>query len=128
MDDPGTPGSAQPLAAGEELAPQQLLELIRDQHENAARGLYVAPARILVSWGVAWTLGFGAFYFASSRARWHFLPLWAAAVVLVTLSAVAVAVVVAQMARRGRGVQGPSRTVAPGTAGAGRWPSPGCSQ
>src|ERR1035441_2263598 len=110
MDDPDALGSPQPLAAGEELSPQELLELIRTQHEGAARDLYVDPARILVSWGVAWALGFGAFYFASSRARWHFLPLWAAAVVLVTFSAVAVAGVVTQMARRGRGVQGPSRT------------------
>jgi hypothetical protein len=109
MNDSDAPGSPQPVAADEELSPQELLELIRTQHEGAARDLYVAPARILASWGVAWTLGFGAFYFASSRARWHFLPLWAAAVVLVTLSAVAVAVVVTQMAR-GRGVQGPSRT------------------
>jgi hypothetical protein len=109
MNDSDAPGSPQPVAADEELSPQELLELIRTQHEGAARDLYVAPARILASWGVAWTLGFGAFYFASSRARWHFLPLWAAAVVLVTLSAVAVAVLVTQMAR-GRGVQGPSRT------------------
>ena len=111
MDDPRTTGSAQPLAAGQEPSPRELLELIRTQHENAARDLYVAPARILASWGVAWALGFGAFYLASPRARWHFLPLWAAAVVLVTLSAAAVAVVITQMARRGRGVQGPSRTV-----------------
>src|ERR1017187_11390 len=111
MDDPDALGSPQPLAAGEELSPQELLELIRTQHEGTARDIYVDPARILVSWGVAWMLGFGAFYFASSRARWHFVPLWAAAVVLVTLSAVAVAGVVTQMARRGRGVQGPSRTV-----------------
>ena len=111
MDDPGTPGSAQPLAAGNELSPQELLQLIRTQHDNAARDLYVAPARILLAWGVAWTLGFGAFYVASPRARWHFLPVWAAAAVLVTLSAAAVAVVITQMARRGRGVQGPSRTV-----------------
>ncbi len=110
MDDPDAAGTAQPLAAGGELSPRALLELIRAQHEDAARDLYVAPARILASWGGAWTLGFGAFYFASSRARWHFLPLWAAALVLVTLSAAAGAVVVTQMARRGRGVQGPSRT------------------
>jgi hypothetical protein len=111
MDDPDALGSPQPLAAGEELSPQELLELIRTQHEGTARDIYVDPARILVSWGVAWMLGFGAFYFASSRARWHFVPLWAAAAVLVTLSAVAVAGVVTQMARQGRGVQGPSRTV-----------------
>src|ERR1017187_8646290 len=103
MDDPDALGSHQPLAAGEELSPQELLELIRTQHEGTARDIYVDPARILVSWGVAWMLGFGAFYFASSRARWHFVPLWAAAVVLVTLSAVAIAGVVTQMARRGRG-------------------------
>ena len=120
MDGPDTPGSAQPLAAGEQLSPQQLLELIRDQHENTARGLYVAPARILASWGGAWMLGFGAFYLASPGARWHVLPLWAAAVVLVTLSAAAVAVVISQMARRGRGVQGPSRTV--GARYAWSWP------
>ena len=111
MNEPDAPGTAQPLAAGGEPSPQELLELIRTQHEGAARDLYVAPARILASWGVAWLLGFGAFYFASSRARGHFLPLWAAAAILVTLSAVAVAGVVTQMARRGRGVQGPSRTV-----------------
>ena len=111
MNDSDASGPLQPVAAGGELSPQELLELIRTQHEGAARDLYVAPARILASWGVAWLLGFGAFYFASSRARGHFLPLWAAAVILVSLSAVAVAGVVIQMARRGRGVQGPSRTV-----------------
>jgi hypothetical protein len=111
MHDSGAPGSSQPVAAGEELSPQELLGLIRTQHDGAARDLYVDPVRILGSWGVAWLLGFGAFYVASSRARWHFLPLWAAAVVLGTLSAVAVAVVVTQLACRGRGVQGPSRTV-----------------
>ena len=112
MNDPDAPGSAQPLAAGEDRSPQELLELIRTQHETAARDLYVAPAGILASWGGAWTLGFGAFYLASPRARWHVLPLWAAAVILITLSAVAVAVVITQTARRGRGVQGPSRTAA----------------
>ena len=111
MDDTEAPGPAQPMAAGEDLAPQELLELIRDQHEHAARGLYVAPAGILASWGVAWAVGFGACYVASPGARWHFLPPWAAAVVLIALSAVAVAVVITQTARRGRGVQGPSRTV-----------------
>lgn len=110
MDDLDAFGSPQPLAAAEELSPPELLELISTQHEGAARDLYVDPVRILVSWGVAWMLGFGAFYFASSRARGHFLPLWAAVVILGTLSAVAVAGVVAQTARRGRGVQGPSRT------------------
>jgi hypothetical protein len=111
MDNRDALGPPRPSAAGEEHSPQELLEVIRTQHDAAARDLYVDPARMLVSWGVAWTLGFGAFYFASSRARWHFLPLWAAAVVLVTLSTVAAAGVVTQMARRGRGVQGPSRTV-----------------
>lgn len=111
MREPDAHSPPQPLATGEELSPQQLLEVIRSQHEDAARGLYVDPARMLVGWGVAWTLGFGAFYFASSGARWHFLPLWAAAVVVATLSALAVAGIVAQVARRGRGVQGPSRTV-----------------
>src|ERR1019366_99926 len=82
MCDPDALGSPQPLAPGEELSPQELLELIRTQHEGAARDLYVDPARTLVSWGVAWTLGFGAFYFPSSRARRHFLPLRAAAVAL----------------------------------------------
>src|SRR5487761_75494 len=101
MSDFNALGHPQPLAEGEELSPQESLELIRTQHEGAARDLYVDPVRILVSWGVAWALGFGAFYFASSRARWHFLPLWAAAAVLVALSAAAVAVVVTQMARRG---------------------------
>jgi hypothetical protein len=112
MPDSGAPGSAQPLAAGEELSPQELLGLIRTQHDGAARDLYVDPARILGSWGVAWLLGFGAFYVASSRARWHFLPLWAAAVILGALSAAAVTGVITQLACRGRGVQGPSRTVA----------------
>jgi hypothetical protein len=112
MEDPAALGSSQPLTAGEEeLSPRELLELIRTQHEGAARDLYVAPAQILASWGVAWILGFGAFYFASSHARWHFLPLWAATAILVTLSAAAAVVVVTQTARRGRGVQGPSRTV-----------------
>jgi hypothetical protein len=110
MDDPGTPRSARPSVAGEDRSPQELLELIRTQHDHAARDLYVAPAAILASWGVAWALGFGAFYLASPRARWHVLPLWVAAVILVTLSVAAVAVVITQMARRGRGVQGPSRT------------------
>src|ERR1019366_8080865 len=110
MDDPDALGSPQPLAAGEELSPQELLELIRTQHEGAARDLYVDPARILVSWGVAWGVGFWALFLSPPRAPRGFLPLWAAAVVLVTFSAVAVAGVVTQMARRGRGVQGPSRT------------------
>jgi hypothetical protein len=93
-------------------SPQELLDRIRTQQESAARDLQVDPAPMLLSWGVAWTVGFGAFYFASSRARGHFLPLWAAAVILVALSAVAIAVVITQSARRGRGVQGPSRTTA----------------
>src|ERR1039458_6567205 len=53
MRDPDELGSPQPLAAGGELSPQELLELIRTQHEGTARDLYVDPARILVSWGVA---------------------------------------------------------------------------
>jgi hypothetical protein len=110
MPDPDAIGSPKPAAAGEEPSPHELLELIRTQHEGAARNLYVDPAQIFITWGMAWTLGFGAFYFASPRAQWHFLPVWAAAAVLATLSAVAIAGVVIQMARRDRGVQGPSRT------------------
>ena len=112
MADPGTRGSPPPLATGEQLSADELLGVIRTQHESAARDLYVAPARILASWGGAWALGFGAFYVASPRARWHFLPLWAAAAILVALSAAAAAGVITQLARRGRGVQGPSHTAA----------------
>ena len=38
MEDPAALGSSQALTAGEEeLSPQELLELIRTQHEGAAR-------------------------------------------------------------------------------------------
>ncbi|MGD0373888.1 MAG: hypothetical protein ABSB01_04805 [Streptosporangiaceae bacterium] len=111
MSDADARSAPQPPAAGE-LSPRESLELIRAQQASAARDLQVNPVPILASWGVAWALGFGAFYFASSGARGHFLPLWAAAAILCTFSAVAVAAVVAQLVRRGRGVRGPSRTVA----------------
>jgi hypothetical protein len=111
MSDTDPSSTPQPQAAAEELAPQESLELIRTQQASAARALYVNPVPILASWGVAWALGFGACYFASSSAGGHFLPFWAAAVVLGALSAVAVAGVVVQLARSGRGVRGPSRTI-----------------
>jgi len=120
MNDADARGAPDPPAPAGEFSPQESLELVRDQQASAARELYVDPVPMLASWGIAWTLGFGAFYFASSSARGHFLPLWAAAVILGSLSAVAVAGVVAQLARRGRGVQGPSRTV--GAAYGWSWP------
>src|ERR1019366_8817682 len=77
MDDPDALSSPQPLAAGEEPSPQELLELIRTQHEGAARDLYVDPARILVSWGVAWGGAFRASFFSPFPAPGHFLALGA---------------------------------------------------
>lgn len=93
-----------------DLSPRESLELIRDQQQGAARHLYPDPVRLLAVWGVTWLAGFGACYLASSGARWHVVPGWVAGLLLGVGIVLSASYVAWHVARRGRGVQGPSRT------------------
>ena len=94
-----------------DLSPQESLDLIRSQQQGAARQLYPDPVPLLGVWGVTWLIGFGLCYFASSGGRWHVVPGWVAGVVFGVASVLAATYVAWHVASRGRGVQGPSRTI-----------------
>jgi hypothetical protein len=98
-----------PLTADTNLTPERSRSLIEWQRQEASSELSVDPAPFLISWGVVWLVGFGSFYFAT--APHHFVPLWAASVVMGGLSAAAVLWMVSDLVRRGRGVAGPSRSL-----------------
>jgi hypothetical protein len=94
-----------------QLSASDSLSVIRAQQVAAQRRLYVDPARILAVWGVAWLAGFGL-YFLVAHGDAHGVPGWVAAAVLIGLSVLAAAVTFAEQFRRGRGVAGPSRSMA----------------
>jgi len=87
------------------------LALVDAQRTEAIRSLRVNPVPILAAWGVAWLVGFGGFYLASSKGPGPFVANWVAALVLGALFAAAVAMSVGQGVWHGRGVEGPSRRV-----------------
>ena len=94
-----------------ELSPEESLALIAAQNQEATHSLRVDPVPILGMWGVAWLVGFGAFYLASPKGPGPLLPTWAAGVMLGLLFSAAVGVSVGQGVWRGRGIEGPSHQV-----------------
>ncbi|MGE5132274.1 MAG: hypothetical protein ACM32E_05110 [Gemmatimonadota bacterium] len=113
MADYGAAGHQPASAAdGGQFSPQESLALISEQRAGAFRSLSPNPVPILGSWGVAWLFGFGACYLASGRGSAAVLPGWAAWATLSGLSVAAMAITARQLRRSGRGVAGPSRTVA----------------
>lgn len=90
---------------------QESLALIEGQSREATRSLSVDPVPMLVAWGLAWLVGFGAVYLASPNGPGPLVPTWVARTVLVVLFAIAVVVSVGEGVRRRRGVEGPSRVV-----------------
>ncbi|HVA21701.1 MAG TPA: hypothetical protein VNN74_06360 [Candidatus Micrarchaeia archaeon] len=107
--DDGHRGGTRPASLGDNrpLSPRTSLDLIRAQGGDAASRLWVDPAPILAGWGLAWVVGFGALYLASTR---HPLVTgWDWVAVLLAVLVMAAAVSVRQTWWRGRGVAGPSR-------------------
>lgn len=97
-------------AAGEApLSPEESLALIESQSRDADRELGLDPTPIFLLWGVAFLLGWGAFYCATTAGPGPFLPLWGAGVILGVLYAAAIALPIVISVRAGRGVSGPSR-------------------
>lgn len=92
------------------LTPEESFELIESQTRVAQRRLGVNPAPIFAMWGLAFLLGWGAFYLAAPQGPGPFLPLWGAGVILGVLFAAAIGLPIMQGVRGGRGVTGPSRT------------------
>lgn len=97
---------------GTELSPGASLEMIESERRNVRRGLGVDPAPVFGMWGVTFLLGWGACYLAVPQGPGPFLPVWAAVVLLVVLYVMSIALPIVLGARAGRGVRGPSRTVA----------------
>lgn len=97
---------------GARLTPGASLEMIESERRNVRRGLGINPAPIFGLWGVTFLIGWGACYLAVPEGPGPFLPVWAAVVILVVLYVAAIALPIVQGARAGRGVRGPSRTVA----------------
>lgn len=108
------PAGHQPASAadGGQLSPRESLALMSEQRAGAVRSLSPNPVPMFASWGAAWLLGFGSCYLASGRPATAVLPGWAAWAVLSGFSAAAMVITARQLRRSGRGVAGPSRTVA----------------
>ncbi|MGH8994627.1 MAG: hypothetical protein ACRDYB_01075 [Acidimicrobiales bacterium] len=107
----GPPGSAGSTGATtDQLSVAASLRLIEDQRGTTARAVYGYPTTILLSWGLAWLVGFALTFFAAKGG--HPVPEWVAAAVFILLGAGAVAVSTVQLARQSRGVAGPSPAVA----------------
>ncbi len=104
--DPGTSA-----VAGSGLSPRESLDLISEQRAGAVRSLYPSPVPMFASWGVAWLLGFGAYYLAQPGGGRPVLPGWAPPATLLGLSLVAIVVTARQVSHSRRGVTGPSRAV-----------------
>jgi hypothetical protein len=105
-------GTAGPEPGGDEApSPQASLALIHSWRREAAGRLFGIPELALAGWGVAWLLGFGACYLASSSPRAAF-PAWVAYLILGVTSAAAGVVSAVETVRPGRGIIGPSRRAA----------------
>ncbi len=108
--DPADPTGAVASPTSPPASPAESLRLIDAQRKQAARAFFGTPVPILALWGVAWTLGFGAYYVTAADG--HHLPAWVAGVVLALLGAAATAASVVQFVRQRRGLRGPSPSVA----------------
>jgi hypothetical protein len=115
----GSPDTAaEGWAAG--LSPEQTLSLVEDHRRRAAHALQVDPRLLYGVWGVAWGVGFAAFWVAAGgpQGGYRTPPGWVGAmfgVVIVT----AVAVTAIHVGRATRGVRGVSAQV--GAMYAGAW-------
>jgi len=97
------------LEEGNPLTPRQALVLVEDERDRVTRSLQVNVAAILSAWGVAWLVGFGLAYFASTR---HPAVSWlVAGPVIGVLSLAAAVTSFGQPIRRARGIEGASRQV-----------------
>jgi hypothetical protein len=99
------------LGDDEAPSPQASMALIHSSRREVARRLLGSPERALAGWGIAWLLGFGACYLASSGPR-AALPAWVAYLILGVACATAGVVSAVETVRPGRGIIGPSRRVA----------------
>ena len=94
----------------EPLSAEESLDLIARQNRRMRRELGGGPARMLAAWAVAWLVGWGFTYF-TTRTEGS-TPAWAGGIVVPVLFLAAMAYTTYDNIRRGRGIRGPSRTVA----------------
>ncbi|HLX51457.1 MAG TPA: hypothetical protein VKS82_24280 [Streptosporangiaceae bacterium] len=110
MTGTGQPPNGMTRPGGEgEMSPQEALALVEKQRHEVAGRLMVDIELILGAWGVAWLVGFGAAYL--SYGRHATVPGWLATVLLTVVNLGAAALTFGQSARRGAGIEGPSREV-----------------
>ncbi|MFF7633733.1 hypothetical protein ACFZB9_11355 [Kitasatospora sp. NPDC008050] len=88
----------------------QVLALIAAEHAHVQRRVHHDPVLLFTVWGGAWLIGFGTTYLAYGPDR--VLPGWLGAAVPAVLIVSALIWSIGYSLRTGRGVSGPSRTVA----------------
>ncbi len=92
----------------EPLSAEESLNLIAQQNRRNRRELGGGPARMLAAWALAWLLGWGFTYYATTTGG---IPGWVGGVVVAVLFVAAMGYTGYVSARAGRGIRGPSKTV-----------------
>lgn len=92
-----------------DLSAEETLAVIEEQRYRVGRDLAPDPVLLYVTWGLAWVLGFTAFYLVMSGAV--DTPWWAAGIVFFALILVAMVVTTVRTARAASGVRGVSAQV-----------------
>ncbi|WP_329585764.1 hypothetical protein OG500_33800 [Kitasatospora sp. NBC_01250] len=109
QDDPAS-GRTTDQPTDQLLDVNQALSLIAAEHEHVRRRVRNNPVLLFTVWGGAWLVGFGTTYLAYGPDR--VLPGWLGAAVPTVLIVTALIWSIGYSLRTGRGVSGPSRTVA----------------
>lgn len=113
MSDTGQmPGDGIRLAGEEPLSPRDALAVVEDQRHRVDRSLHVNVALMHGVLGAAWLVGFGITYFAfgSGDGKSQDVPFWLVAAVIAVANAAMVMAGIGQSIRRGRGIEGSSRS------------------
>ncbi|SFW91988.1 hypothetical protein [Amycolatopsis australiensis] len=94
----------------EPLSAEESLNLIAQQNRRTRRELGGGPGRMLAAWAAAWLVGWGFTYVTTLPGV--DVPTWAGGIVVPVLFVAAMAYTTYTSIRTGRGIRGPSRTVA----------------
>jgi hypothetical protein len=87
------------------LAPEQMLAIMERERMTIARTMAKQIPWILLSWGIAWLLGYGALWLIDGLKPAFSLPLVPAAITFVALLTVAVVISAVIGSRAGRGIR-----------------------